>query len=224
MTQNRDFKRRVRARMKKTGEAYTAARARLLASPTASETRRRIVATTKPPGTMSNPAPSDFAAIAGMSDEKVKAATGCTWERWVRSLDHHGADKLSHGEIARFIAAKYKTPSWWTQTVTVGYERIKGLRARGQQRDGTYGLSRSRTCNVGVADLFDAFASASMRRRWLGEGVLVRSKSAPKRLRLEVPDVGVVVATFTAKGARKSLVNIEQQKVADQATIDRLKD
>ena len=27
---------------------------------------------------------------------------------------------------------RLKVADWWTQTVTVGYERIKGLRARGQ--------------------------------------------------------------------------------------------
>ena len=117
-----------------------------------------------------------------MSDAIIKEKTGCTWERWVKSLDYHGA--------ARDVASRYRdahrtrntrSPSWWTQTVAVGYERIKGLRARGQQRDGTYGATKSRTFNVPVTELFDAWMDASVRKRWLdGASVKVRTATAPK--------------------------------------------
>ena len=103
----------------------------------------------------------DYAALAGMSDEKVKAKTGCTWERWVYALDRHGAEQMSHRDIAALVNEKYKIDGWWSQTVTVGYERIKGLRARGQRRDGTYEATKSRTFNVPVTTLFDAWADAS---------------------------------------------------------------
>src|SRR6185369_17849812 len=134
MTRNKDLKRLVRARMKKTGEAYTSARAQI--------TRK----------SSSTPNPKiDYAKLAGMSDAVIKERTGCTWERWVKALDNKGADKMSHRDIATLVSEKYKVPSWWTQTVTVGYERIKGLRARGQRRDGSYETSKSRTFDVPVA-------------------------------------------------------------------------
>ena len=44
---------------------------------------------------------------------------------------------MSHTEIAAMVNKTWKVDGWWSQTVTVGYERIKGLRARGQRRDGT---------------------------------------------------------------------------------------
>ena len=85
----------------------------------------------------------------------IKAKTGCTWERWVGALDYHGAEQMSHREIAALVSTKFKVGSWWTQTVTVGYERIKGLRARGQRRDGSYEATsrapstcRSRRCST----------------------------------------------------------------------------
>ncbi len=143
MPRDKDLKRLVRTRMQKTGEAYTAARAQILSKP-----RRKT-----------SPAPKlDYAELAGTSDATIKQKTGCTWERWVKALDHHGAAKLSHRDIARLVNTTYKIDGWWSQTVTVGYERIKGLRVKGQRRDGSYEVNKSRTFGVPVAALYDAWA------------------------------------------------------------------
>lgn len=45
----------------------------------------------------------DYAAVAGMSDEKIKAKTGCTWERWVYALDRRGAEKMPHRDIVALV-------------------------------------------------------------------------------------------------------------------------
>jgi len=223
MPQQKDFKRLVRARMKKTGEAYTAARAQILRKPKTNPSRdgRGSTSLSK---TLSAPDPKEFAAIAGMSDEKVKAATACTWQRWVKALDRHGADKMSHRDIAKLVQEKYKVGPWWTQTVTVGYERIKGLRARGQQRNGTFQISKSRTYNVPVTMLFDAWTDARLCRRWLTEaGVKVRKATRPKSIRLGWPDGGLVAVGFFPKGESKSSVAIEHTKLSDRATGERIK-
>lgn len=220
MPTNKDLKRLVRARMKKTGEAYTAARAHIIRKP-----RAKPVSTAaggSAPGATSKPV--DFAALAGMADEKIKAKTGCTWERWVYALDRRGAEKMSHGDIATLVNKKYKVDGWWSQTVTVGYERIKGLRARGQRLDGSYEAGKSRTFNVPVTRLFDAWADASVRRRWLnGENVKVRTATAPKSMRLGWPDGTIIAVGFMAKGKAKSSVSLAHTKLPDRATADRLK-
>src|SRR5881409_2090055 len=64
MPKQKDLKRVVRARMQKTGESYTTARLHLVPKP----------------------AP-DFAAVARLSDESLKKATGCDWTKWVFVLD-----------------------------------------------------------------------------------------------------------------------------------------
>ncbi|HTE45415.1 MAG TPA: hypothetical protein VK636_09250 [Gemmatimonadaceae bacterium] len=158
-----------------------------------------------------------------MSDDKIKEKTGCTWEKWVRSLDHYGAATMSHGEIAELVKTKYKTPSWWTQTVTVGYERIKGLRTRGRQRNGTFGITRSRTYTVPVGELFDAWANESIRKHWLDGTVKVRTATAPKSIRLDWGDGGIIAVGFVAKGASKSSVALEHAKLPDRETADRFK-
>ena len=108
MTTDKDFKRLVRGRMQKTGEAYTAARAQL-------RTQKPAARST------AAPAPIDYAKLAGRSDAILKTRTGCTWERWVKALDGVEAHTWTHTEIARHVHEKYKIPGWWAQTVTVGY-------------------------------------------------------------------------------------------------------
>ncbi len=219
MTRNKDLKRLVRARMKKTGEAYTAARAQVLRKP----------AKKKSPSPAASPAKSaaskpDYAKIAGMSDAVIKEKTGCTWEKWVFALDRRGADKLSHREIAEIVSTKYKVPDWWTQTVTVGYERIKGLRDRGQRRDGSYEANKSRTYDVPVETLFDAWHDSSTRKRWLPDEVKVRTATSPKGMRLGWKDGSIVVLGFYPKGKGKSYVAIQHTKLPDKAAAAALKE
>ncbi|HJP85645.1 MAG TPA: hypothetical protein VJ852_06625 [Gemmatimonadaceae bacterium] len=222
MPSNKDFKRLVRARMKKTGEAYTAARAQILRKPK-SKRPTALRASAKP--TKQSNFFVDYAAIAGMSDDVIKAKTGCTWERWVRSLDYHGADKMSHREIASLVKKTYKVGDWWSQTVTVGYERIKGLRARGQRRDGTYEASKSRTFDVPVKALFEAWADDRTRKRWLdGTAVRIRTATEPKSMRLDFDNNSIIAVGFTPKGSSKSSVAVQHTKLPDRETANRLKE
>lgn len=218
MPRDKDLKRLVRSRMTKTGEAYTAARAQILRKP--SRSRKAPAA----PRAAVSPDASRFAELAGMSDATIKERTGCTWERWVYALDRLGAGTMSHRDIAELVSKKYKVSGWWSQTVTVGYERIKGLRARGQRRDGTYEANKSRTFAVPVETLYDAWASAASRGQWLAEPqITLRTKSAAKYVRFGWRDGQVVVVGFTPKGAGRSAVAVQHTKVADRETADRLK-
>jgi hypothetical protein len=202
MPRNKDLKRLVRARMKKTGEAYTAARARIIAKPT-----------------------QNYAELAGMRDAVIKDKTGCTWDRWVRTLDRLSAAEMPHRDIARLVHEKFKTGDWWSQTVTVGYERIKGLRARGQRRDGTYELSKSRTFDVPVKTLFDAWANPTARNRWLdGAQVRVRTATPPKSMRLDWTDGSIIAIGFMPKGKSKSAVAVQHTKLREKETVNRLKE
>jgi hypothetical protein len=210
MTTNKDFKRIVRTRMRKTGEAYTAARANVLSiRPTHYAPR-----TTHP----------DYAKLAGMSDASVKKATGCTWERWVKAFDKVGADQWPHRKIVDFAVEKYKTPDWWAQMVVVGYERIRGLRAIGQRRGGSFEATKSKVFAVPVGKLYRAFSDAGTRSRWLPDVKLtVRTKTKDKSFRANWPDGTSVEMGFYAKGAAKSSVAITHSKLADKADADQRK-
>jgi hypothetical protein len=211
MTTNKDFKRLVRRRMQKTGESYTAARAQLLRS--------------SPAPLLTMPEPADYARLAGKSDASIKKATGCTWERWVKALDRAKAQEWSHREIVKYVQEKYRTPDWWAQTVTVGYERIKGLRAVGQRRDGSYDATKSKVFAVPLATLYRAFSDARLRARWLtGADPSVRTPSRNKSVRMTWPDGSRVAVGFARKGAAKAQVAVQHEKLPDRATAARMKE
>ena len=109
MPRNKDLKRLVRARMRKTGEAYTAARAQIIRKPKAKSVLQAADASAPRPTPVSAPKPKDYAALAGMSDGALKAKTGRTWERWVHAQDRRGAEQMSHRDIAALVRAKYKS-------------------------------------------------------------------------------------------------------------------
>jgi len=131
---------------------------------------------------------------------------------------------MTHREIAELVQKKYGVGDWWTQTVTVGYERIKGLRARGQRRDGSYEATKSRTFDVPIATLYEAFADKSVRDRWLnGTEVKVRRATAPKSIRFGLADGAIVAVGFIPKGKSKSSVAVTQAKLPDRESAERLK-
>ena len=216
MPTNKDLKRLVRARMGKTGEAYTAARARLL------QKQQRPSPAVPPDAAPASP--PDYATLAGMSDATIKAKTGCTWERWVQALDHVGADAWPHREIARYVHEKYEVPGWWTQSVTTGYERIKGLRDIGQRRGGGYEANKSKVIAVPLGRLYRAFRDTRVRRRWLGAVVFtVRTATPEKSIRVTWADGTPIQFYFESKGAAKSRIVVQHGGLPDKAAAERLK-
>jgi len=212
MPRNKDQKRKIRSRMQKTGEAYTAARAVILSKPKASQA--------------SYAAPrSEWPALAGIRDDAVEAKTGRTWAGWVEVLDGVEAHRLSHAEIARHLAATFPDlGGWWSQTITVAYERIRGLRDVGQRRGGGYQAGKTRTFAVDVETLFRMFDSIEKRGQWLGEGVAkVRSTVENRSVRADWQDGSRVLLTFLAKGPGKSALNVEHTHLASKADAERAK-
>jgi hypothetical protein len=217
MTTNKDFKRLVRARMARTGESYTAARSQYLRTNradrrTGGQANRLAVPTI------------DYAALAGMSDATIKAKTGCDWKKWTGALDYVKAHEWTHTEIARYVHEKFKIPGWWSQSVTVGYERIKGLRAIGQRRGGEFEVSKSKTFNVPMTRLYAAFSEKRNRNKWLGPvdlkiGATIKGKS----MRMTWADGKPLVAWFVSKGPKKNVVSITHQRLPDKVTAEKVK-
>ena len=214
MPTNKDFKRLVRGRMQKTGEAYTTARAHLLkAQPRAAASPRQA------------PTPAEYARLAGKSDAILKQKTGCTWERWVKALDRANASTWPHPKIAKYVQEKYKIPGWWAQSVTVGYERIKGLRAVGQRRDGSFEANKSKTFAAPLPRLYHAFSDARTRARWLpGVDLTIRAATREKSMRITWPDRTSVVVGFLPKGPAKSQVALQHEKLPSRDSSSWMKE
>lgn len=201
MPEQKDLKRLVRARMEKTGESYSASRAQIVKQKLPSDER--------------------LAELAGMANDKVQARTGRTWKQWVRELDRIGALSMEHRDIARRVHDDYGVPGWWSQTVTVGYERIRGLREKGQRRDtGTFDANKSRTFAVPVARLYRAFAHKPTRERWLPDvAFVVRTKIANKSMRVTWTDGTSVHLYFTATSSKKTQLAIQHTGLPDRKEV-----
>ncbi|MGQ0721131.1 MAG: hypothetical protein ACT4PE_06090 [Candidatus Eiseniibacteriota bacterium] len=209
MPSSKDLKRLTRSRMKKTGESYTAARAQLIAKRT---------------GPPARPAVADYAELAGLSDAAVRKATGRDWKSWVRELDAAGAVRLPHRDIARLVHDSFAVGDWWAQGVTVGYERIRGLREKGQRRGGGFEINKSKTLPVAVDVLYDAFATARVRKRWLGGvDLTVQRATPPKSIRLLWSDGTRVEAYLQAKGPAKSQVQVQHRGLPSRAVADTMR-
>jgi hypothetical protein len=216
MTRDKDRKRIIRKRMETTGEAYTTARRHVVA--------RTAKASPRPAAERIPSRGVDRGAVAGKSDDTIKRQTGHDWQDWVRLLDGEGAASMPHRDIARLVHEKYGVGDWWSQTVTVGYERLKGLRERGQRMDGAYEVSKSKTFNVPVASLFGAWADDTLRRRWLGGiDTTIRTATPPKSMRLQWPDGTIVAVWFASKGNAKSTVALAHTKLTSKAAMDKAK-
>jgi hypothetical protein len=203
MPRHKDLKRRIRGRMEKTGESYTTARSHIL--------RRR-----------SPSLPDNYQDLTGMSDDTVATKTGKSWPEWVEALDAIGAAGMEHGAIARWIHEQTGL-DWWAQTVTVGYERIRGLRDVGQRRDGAYEAGKSRTFPVPVGDLFDAFTDETRRRQWLDSELTIRKATPHRSVRISWSDGSNVQVYLTDKGPAKSTVTIQHGKLASRNAADEAK-
>lgn len=163
-------------------------------------------------------------ADPGISDEAVQAKTGKNWAEWFALLDAADAMKLSHKEIAAYVHDVLHCPPWWSQMVTVGYERVRGLRDKHEAADG-YQMSASKTVPVPVESLYQAWDDPRARKRWLpGAKFTVRKATPNKSLRITWGDgVGSVEVLFYAKGPDKSQVSVEHRKLADADAVAQMK-
>lgn len=161
---------------------------------------------------------------AGTSDAAVERATGKTWKRWFAILDKWGARKKTHREIAAYLYEKQGVPGWWAQMVTVGYERVRGMRQVHQTPEG-YAASRSKTYNVPLTQLYAAWKNEKARRRWMKGDRLEASTVSPNRAIRGKWDGGAsrVDVMFLAKGAGKSQVAIDHRRLSNQRNVVRMK-
>jgi hypothetical protein len=200
MTTQKLFKRRVRERMAKTGEHYTSARRHVVIGRERLETAQSRLASAK--------------ELA--SDEKLTEATGRDWQAWLTILDRWGASERSHREIVDYLRAEQAVPDWWTQAITNGYERARGIRAKHQQADG-FTIYASKTVGVPLGVLFEAFVDERTRDRWLTDGPMSLRTSQPDKVARFDWDDGPtrILVTFEDKGPSKATAYVSHERLPD---------
>jgi hypothetical protein len=208
MTTNKAQKRAVRQRMSRTGESYTAARRHMV--------RPSVGAEEAGP----RPLPPRQAEPE-VSDAALRKATGREWDDWFRILDDRGLEGFSHRDTAQWLNDVHGVDGWWAQSITVGYERARGLRQRHQRPEG-FEVSVSKTLGAPVAVAWAAVADPVMRARWSGDLVLVeRTLRPPRYARFEVAeDASRVLASIDAKGEARSVVTITHGRLTDAEAVE----
>jgi hypothetical protein len=221
MTTDKTLKRRVRERMAETGERYAAARTQVVRK------RDRIAAAAK--GLAADP--------DRPSAEALGAATGRDWEAWFALLDEWGGREHTHTQTATHLREDLGVPGWWAQSITVSYQRARGLRLKHQHADG-FTVSASRTVSAPVAVVFDVFADDGLRTAWLTDGRATLRTSrrdhpvawtarldwgeGPSRLLVTFEDKGLVRTTVTVTHER--LPDADEAEAAKLAWRKRLGD
>jgi hypothetical protein len=204
MTEDKARKRSIRTRMAKTGESYTAARRHTLKSKEAPTPRKSL--------------------DLGKSDETIHRGSGKTWDEWFAILDSWGAREQTHTEIARYVHEEHDVSGWWAQTVTVGYERGRGMRGVNERTNGFY-VGVSKTLPVGVNRLFEEFTDPRKRNRWLEPGTLRTRTSQPgKSARFDFRDGGSRVHVyFVSKGTSKASVHVQHERLSDEGAVEMMR-
>lgn len=163
--------------------------------------------------------------FGGIRSDAVRAKTGKGWNEWLEILDAENAQALSHKEIATLLYEKYKVPDWWCQMVTVGYEQARGLRAMHQKADG-FSANASKTLNASLNALYEACADETMRAKWMGRKKYTITKATPnKSLRIGWGKDSATRVDFNlyAKSKTKSMIQIQHEKLADAAEVEKMK-
>lgn len=208
MTRQKSFKQDVRGRMEKTGESYSEARRQLLAR----SERKADAASVE-----------EYEPL--MSDEAIQRRTGKRWAEWFAILDAWGGTEHTHKEIAEWLGEKHGVDGWSAQSLTVGYERARGMRAAGERPGGGFSATASRTIGVPVERLFEAFTDPSVRGQWLPDAELrERTSTSPKSARFDWGDGSSrVVVGFYAKDDGKGQVALEHERLPDAESAEEMK-
>nr|WP_297428975.1 hypothetical protein [uncultured Actinotalea sp.] len=139
-----------------------------------------------------------------VGEDAVLARTGRRREEWFGLLDETGATGWTHAAIARWLGDEHGVDAWWCQSLTVGYEQARGMRAPGQRPDGTFEASASATLPIGLDAAWEWCADPGRRATWLDERVDVRGETLHKTIRLTLGTGQRVLISTTALPAGKA--------------------
>jgi hypothetical protein len=170
---------------------------------------------------------AEWVAQPTVDDAKIRESTGRGWDEWAGLIDAGPGRDAGHTTIARWLVDEHGVDAWWAQGVTVGYERIRGLRLPGQMPDGTFSVSRSRTLDVPAADLRAILLDDERRSALLGGMTTVlASKPEAKSLRFHArsgeEEAGILSFAPVPTGERTKLT-VTHEKLASPEEAERWK-
>lgn len=177
----------------------------------------------------------------------VLEKTGKPLDEWYRILDEFDCKTRGHTATANYLHETHGVSHWWSQTLTVDYERAKGIREVGQRSGGKFAVNVSKTIAVPVERAWQAWADAKELSTWFtnnheqdftvggayrnGDGDKGTFKKIVPSQRIhftwdnEKHSPGsLVIVEFLAKGENKTTVAITQEKLPDRQAVEEQKE
>jgi hypothetical protein len=155
-----------------------------------------------------------------MSDDAVKARTGKTWAEWFAILDAAGAEEMTHPQIATYLSTEQAVPDWWSQMVTVTYEKARGMREQHQRPDG-YQISKVKTFQASAMRVFTAWNDTAERSEWLSYlDITITTATPGKSIRASVSDGTRLDVRLYAKGEARTQIAVQHEKISDADTAE----
>lgn len=226
MTDAKKLKRKTRERAARTGESYAAARRHVLAQMDDARQERSREAAAE-----ARSAP----ATGAVSEARCTEKTGHGFDHWFAVLDRFGAAKEGHTAAATHLRECHGVSAWYSQSITVLYERARGLRVLNQASSGSHQVSVSRVLPVPFAVACRFLTEAEARDRWLAEidgemarriteaaeaGVRTKADAAWIRLRWEPARIELRISA-TSDDRSRAVARIEQLPSADAVPPER---
>jgi len=160
-------------------------------------------------------------------DDALRAATGKGWNEWLALLDASGAAAkgLDHQRLLDLTMQSLpETAGWWGQMVSVGYERVRGLREKHESCNGEFQATLSKTFSVPLFAAFAAWADASIRGEWLDAPDLSFTKlNAGRNIRARWPDGSLLDIRFNATGPDRCQIVVDTMKLNDGEAVQQAK-
>ena len=155
----------------------------------------------------------------------IEKGTGRSWDGWLAFLESIGADKLSHKEIAERIAATGDASGWWAQSITVAYEQQIGRRVPGQDGDGAFQVSTTKTFPGTMDEALDAWVALIGDRKSLSDVAITRGPETSstekfRYWRCGLEDGSRVGVSIYQKAPGKASIGLGHEKLESEAQVE----
>lgn len=153
-----------------------------------------------------------------MGAAAMRAATGRDHDAWRALLEAAGALEWSHRQTADWLVAEHGVDPWWAQGITVDFEQDRKGRLPGQQADGTFSVTRTRTVPGERLAALAAVRAAIEERYGPAHGENLAAAQPVVRWRLG--DGTRLAAAAQQPNATGTPVSLTVQKLADASAME----
>lgn len=155
-------------------------------------------------------------------DETLRNQTGKDWQEWKAALETWGAAEKSYPEIMNYLAQEFGYNQWWSEGITVGYERMIARRASGHMNVGSHSASVTKAINANINRVHTALVVELTRLQWLDRSIVrLRTSLAPKSATFDDHEANVIIAfNLSDEGDERTLVQVAATKLPTKESGD----